>query len=125
MRSTAGGDARATMWDGRPRPSDCRRRRANVQTAEISSGAPPDEIYRAASGSGSGGKLNLSKLKQCVGNLPWFVAMQGPNLEKSQISVCDFSTSLQIGVGSRFAEAAGAGLTPQVRHMVRIAHEGP
>ena len=22
----AGGDARATMWDGRPRPSDCRRR---------------------------------------------------------------------------------------------------
>jgi len=49
-----------------------------------------------------------------------------PNLEKSQISVCDFSTSLQIGVGSRFAEAAGAGLAPQqVRHMVRIAHEGP
>jgi hypothetical protein len=47
------------------------------------------------------------------------------NLEKSQISVRDFSTSLQIGVGSRFAEAAGAGLAPQVRHMVRIAHEGP
>jgi len=47
------------------------------------------------------------------------------NLEKSQISVCDFSTSLQIGVGSRFVEAAGAGLAPQVRHMVRIAHEGP
>jgi len=46
--------------------------------------------------------------------------LSAPNLEKSQISVCDFSTSLQIGVGSRFAEAAGAGLTPQVRHMVRI-----
>src|SRR6516164_3494488 len=30
---SAGGDARATMWDGRPRPSDCRKRRANVQTA--------------------------------------------------------------------------------------------
>ena len=47
-------------------------------------------------------------------------SLSAPNLEKSQISVCDFSTSLQIGVGSRFAEAAGAGLTPQVRHMVRI-----
>src|SRR6516164_9124677 len=46
-------------------------------------------------------------------------------LEKSQIPVCDFSASLQIGLGCRFAEAAGAGLAPQVRHMVRIAHEGP
>src|SRR5215470_8083039 len=25
----AGGDARATMWDGRPRPSDCRKRLGN------------------------------------------------------------------------------------------------
>jgi hypothetical protein len=24
--ANAGGDARATMWDGRPRPSDCRKR---------------------------------------------------------------------------------------------------
>jgi len=46
-------------------------------------------------------------------------------LEKSQIPVCDFSASLQIGLGCRFAEAAGAGLAPQVRHMARIAHEGP
>src|SRR5262249_53685982 len=26
----AGGDARATMWDGRPRPSDCRKRLGNL-----------------------------------------------------------------------------------------------
>src|SRR5215469_2084912 len=32
--------------------------------------------------------------------------VKSANLEKPQISVCDFSTSLQIGVGSRFAEAA-------------------
>jgi hypothetical protein len=36
----------------------------------------------------------------------------GISLEKSQISVCDFSTSPQIGLGSRFAEAAVAGLNP-------------
>jgi hypothetical protein len=45
-------------------------------------------------------------------------------LEKSQISVCDFSTSSQIGAGSRFAEAADTGLAPQERHKVWIAHEG-
>ena len=37
------------------------------------------------------------------------------SLEKSQIPVCDFSASLQIGLGCLFAEAAGAGLAPQVR----------
>jgi len=47
------------------------------------------------------------------------------SLEKSQIPVCDFSASLQIGLGCLFAEAAGAGLAPQVRHMARIAHDGP
>ena len=26
---SAGGEARATMWDGRPRPSDCRKRLGN------------------------------------------------------------------------------------------------
>jgi len=31
---SAGGEARATMWDGRPRPSDCRKRLGNGQTPE-------------------------------------------------------------------------------------------
>ena len=33
------------------------------------------------------------------------ILLRCTSLEKSQISVCDFSTSLQIGIGSRFAEA--------------------
>src|SRR5215472_16015515 len=41
MWPPAGGDTRATMWDGRPRPSDCRKRHGNGQTPAAASEMRP------------------------------------------------------------------------------------
>jgi hypothetical protein len=41
---TAGGDVRATMWDGRPRLSDCRKRWKMTTPQEL----VPERLYSAS-----------------------------------------------------------------------------
>jgi hypothetical protein len=60
------------------------------------------------------------KNQQSMATKVWFITgavrrsdrRAAPDLEKSQIQFCDFSTSSQIGTGGRFAEAVPA---PQLR----------
>src|ERR1700757_742060 len=42
---SAGGDARATMWDGRPRPSDCRKRLGKFRSGASRRIKPESIIY--------------------------------------------------------------------------------
>src|SRR6516164_4541881 len=53
----AGVDARATMWDGRPRPSDCRKRLGKMSKLQVPllptpGGAGSDPLFRPAPDAG-------------------------------------------------------------------------